>query len=413
MRQEARTKYVILVGDGMADYPLEAFGGKTCLEAAATPNMDRVAACGLGRVRTVPEGMESGSDIANLSLMGYDPLRYHTGRSPLEAAGMGVELLDGDVAFRMNLVTLERRSEDEIVIISHNAGDITTQEARVLVEALRRELESPLIKLHTGVAFRHLLTWKGGTLSSPTVPPHDVLDRNVASYMHTADHDPVAALIRRSWDVLSAHPVNHARKAAGKIPATSIWLWGQGRPPVMPSFESFYGLTGGVISAVDLIKGIGIYAGLRPVPVEGATGLLDTNYEGKVREAIRGLDDEDLMFLHVEAPDEAGHSGDPDMKIRAIEYFDARIVGPVLQGLEEMGRDFRVLVVSDHFTPISRRTHTPEPPPFAWATRQDLARQLPPRPFSESESLKNGLLLDPGYEIMRMFTRIGDSLTGT
>ncbi len=388
----------------MADYPLEELGGRTCLEAAETPNMDRVAACGLGRVRTIPEGMEPGSDIANLSLMGYDPVRFHTGRSPLEAAGMGVELGVDDVAFRMNLVTLERRSEEEAVITTHSAGDITTEEAGVLVDALRVELEDDFIKLHAGVSFRHLMAWKDGPEGASTIPPHDVLEQNVASYLHTADRDPVVALIRRSWDVLDSHPVNKLRLAAGKSPATSIWLWGQGRPPVMPSFESCHGLTGGVISAVDLIRGLGIYAGFRPIPVEGATGFLDTNYEGKVLEALRGLDKEDLIFLHVEAPDEAGHSGNADTKILAIEYFDARIVGPVLKGLEDMGPDYRVLVVSDHFTPIVRRTHTPEPPPFAWASKRELAGRRSPRPFTETESIRSGLLFDPGCEIMRVFT---------
>ncbi len=404
MKKENRTKYVILVGDGMADYPLEELGGRTCLEAAETPGMDRVAACGIGRVRTIPEGMEPGSDIANLSLMGYDPARFHTGRSPLEAAGMGVELDIDDVAFRMNLVTLERRSEEEAVITTHSAGDISTEESRVLVEALRGELQDDFIKLHAGVSFRHLMAWKDGPENAPTIPPHDILEQNVAPYLDTAHRDPVVALIRRSWKILEDHPVNEGRRTAGKSPATSIWLWGQGRPPVMPSFESLYGLTGGVISAVDLIRGLGIYAGLRPIPVQGATGLLDTNYEGKVHEALRGLDKEDLIFLHVEAPDEAGHSGNAGTKIRAIEYFDARIVAPVLRGLEETGSDYRVLVVSDHFTPIVRRTHTPEPPPFAWARKRELALRRPSRPFTETEALRSGLLFEPGYEIMGAFT---------
>lgn len=386
----------------MADYPLEELGGRTCLEAADTPNMDRVAACGIGRVRTVPERTEPGSDIANLSLMGYDPSRYHTGRSPLEAAGMGVELDTDEVAFRMNLVTLDRRSEEESVITSHSAGDISTVEAADLVDALRGELEGDLITLHAGVSFRHLLAWKGGPEDASTIPPHDVLDQNVASYLQNA-RDPVVDLIRRSWNLLEAHPVNERRRANGMRTANSIWLWGQGRPPAIPSFESCYGLTGGVISAVDLIRGLGIYAGLHPIPVEGATGLLDTNYEGKVREALRGLGRYDLVFLHVEAPDEAGHNGNPEMKVKAIEYFDARIVGPVLEGLEENFTDYRILVAADHFTPIARRTHTPEAPPFAWARRSDLAGRHSPRKFSESESQRSGLLLDPGYRIMGAF----------
>ncbi len=403
MVERNQTKYVILVGDGMGDYPLEELGDRTPLEAAETPNMDRVAACGMGRVRTIPEGMSPGSDVANLSLMGYDPRRFLTGRSPLEAASMGVALAPDEVAFRMNLVTLERRSGGEAVITTHSAGDITTEEGRALVEALRGELEDDGIALHAGVAFRHLLVWRDGPQDAQTIPPHDVLEQDMASYLATADRDPVVDLIRRSWGLLESHPVNEARRRKGLSPATSIWLWGQGRPPAMPSFESRYGLRGGVISAVDLIKGMGIYAGFRPIPVEGATGFLDTNYEGKVREALRGLESEDLIFLHVEAPDEAGHSGHAGTKVTAIERFDARIVGPMLDGLEALGVDYRVLVVSDHYTPIVRRTHTPEPAPFAWARKRELSEPHPGRAFTEAEAERSGLLVDPGHGIMEAF----------
>lgn len=404
MVERNRTKYVILVGDGMADYPVEELAGKTPLEAAETPNMDRVTACGLGRVRTIPQGLEPGSDVANLSLMGYDPTRFHTGRSPLEAASMGVTLQPDEVAFRMNLVTLERGPGDRAVVSSHSAGDLSSEEGGVLVDALRRELEGDGIALRAGVGYRHLLIWKNGPEDAPTVAPHDVLERDMAWYLDTADRDPVVALMRRSWDLLAAHPVNENRRRTGRSPATSIWLWGQGKPPLMPSFQSLYGLSAGVISAVDLIKGIGICAGFQPVPVEGATGLLDTNYEGKVEKALEGLERKDLIFLHVEAPDEAGHSGNAGVKVQAIEYFDGRVVGPMLEGLEAGGWDYRVLVVSDHFTPIIRRTHTPEPAPFAWARKKELARCSRSRSFSEAEALRSGLLFDPGCEIMGAFT---------
>ncbi len=404
MAKSNQIKYVILVGDGMADYPVEELGGRTPLEAARTPHMDRVAGCGIGRVRTIPEGMEPGSDVANLSLMGYDPLRFHTGRSPLEAASMGVALEPDEVAFRMNLVTLEHRNGGEAVITTHSAGDISTEEGRTLVEALRGVLEEDGITLHTGVAYRHLLVWRNGPEAVPTIAPHDVLDQDMTWYLDTADRDPVVALIRRSWDLLAAHPVNVERRRTGRSPATSIWPWGQGRPPRMPSFRSRYGFSGGVISAVDLIKGIGIYAGFEPVDVEGATGFLDTNYEGKVREALHALERKDLIFLHVEAPDEAGHSGHAGTKVEAIERFDARVVGPVLEGLESMGTDYRVLVVSDHFTPVVKRTHTPEPAPFAWARKRELAESRPPRSFSEAEALRSGRLFDPGHEVVEAFT---------
>mgnify|MGYP006279147299 CR=1 FL=1 len=395
---------MILVGDGMADYPVETLGGRTPLEAVDTPNMDRIAACGaIGRVRTIPEGMEPGSDVANLSLMGYDPRRFHTGRSPLEAASMGVTLRQDEVAFRMNLVCLEHRAGGERVITSHNAGDITTEEGRILVDALRNEMDGDGIALHAGVGFRHLLVWKNGPEELETTPPHDVLEQDMAAYLDRQDPDPVVALIRRSWSILSDHPVNRERLKRGNLPATSIWLWGQGRPPDMPSFESLYGLRAGVISAVDLIKGIGFFAGFHPIPVQGATGLLDTNYEGKVREALKGLDTCDLVFLHVEAPDEAGHSGVVETKMKAIEAFDARVVGPVLQGLEARSGPHRVLVVSDHFTPLSLRTHTPEPAPFAWAWGHELVRVPGDRRFTEAEALTSELLFDPGYRIVEGF----------
>lgn len=408
MHRDKHTRYLILVGDGMADYPLETLGGRTPLEAAHTPNMDRIAACGaVGRVRTIPEGMGPGSDVANLSLMGYDPRQFHTGRSPLEAASMGVALKGDEVAFRMNLVTLEHRAGGVRVITSHNAGDITTEEGRVLVDALRSELEGDGIALHAGVGFRHLLVWKDGPEALATTPPHDVLEQDMASYLDREDPDPVVALIRRSWPILSDHPVNRERSKNGKLPATSIWLWGQGRPPDMPSFESLYGLRSGVISAVDLINGIGIFAGFHPIPVQGATGLLDTNYEGKVCEALKGLDTYDLIFLHVEAPDEAGHSGVTETKMQAIEAFDARIVGPVLQGLADRSGDYRVLVVSDHFTPLSLRTHTPEPAPFAWARAHELAQSPGDARFTEAAALASGILFDPGYGIVRGFLEQG------
>jgi len=407
MPDKSSTRYVILVGDGMADYPLETLKGLTPLEFAHTPHMDRVASCGMGRVRTIPEGMEPGSDVANLSLMGYDPRVYHTGRSPLEAASMGVDLKDGEVAFRMNLVTLEHRAGGEIVITTHSSGDLSTEEGRALVASLKPVLENEAVTIHPGVAYRHLLVWSGGPEGAPTIPPHDVLEQDMAPYLATGDTDPVVRLIRRSWQVLADHPVNVERRKKGLSPATSIWPWGQGRPPAMPSFRSLHGLEGGVISAVDLIKGIGVYAGFHPIPVEGATGFLDTNYEGKVAGALEALESCDLVFVHVEAPDEAGHSGIVEDKVKAVELFDARIVGPVLAGLEASGWDYRVLVVSDHYTPIVRRTHTPEPAPFAWAWRRELAVASNTGRFTEKESMRSDLCLEEGFRIVEAFLKRG------
>ncbi len=397
-------RYAILVGDGMADYPVDEFGGRTPLEAAHTPHMDRIAASGvLGRVRAVPVGMEPGSDVANLSLLGYDPVQYHAGRGPLEAAGMGVELLDGQVCFRMNLVTLDHRPNGGAVMMSHSSGDIPAGEAAPLLEALGPVLASEGAEVRQGVGYRHLLVWPGGPEEAATIPPHDLLGRDVSGRL--SGGGPVAGLIKRSWAVLEDHPVNAERRRLGKSPANSIWPWGQGRPPRMPSLEGLYGIKGGVITAVDLIKGIGVCAGLSPIHVPGATGLLDTDYEGKVRACLEALGEMDLVFLHVEAPDEAGHAGDPREKVKAIEYFDRRVVGPVLEGMTLAGYPFRIMVASDHYTPISLRTHTTEPAPFAWADRGATTRSREPRGFTEDAAGRTGVLLEPGYGLMAAFVR--------
>ncbi len=401
-RDHKTTKYIILVGDGMADYPLEELGGKTPLEVAETPQMDRIAACRVGLVRTIPPGMEAGSDIANLSLLGYDPTAYHTGRAPLETASMGLDLTPDQVAFRMNLVSLERRSDDEIIMKSHSSGDITTSEAVEIVESLKQEITIPGIVIYPGVAYRHILLWDNGPVDAITIPPHDVLDQNMAPYLNHPSENPVLHLIRRSWPILHGHNVNRKRKEAGLKEANSVWLWGQGKAPTLPLFMDRYGLKGGVISAVDLIKGIGIYAGLRPIHVEGATGYINTNYRGKAEEALKGLESLDLIFLHVEAPDEASHNGDHREKIEAIENFDKKVVGTVLEGLEDFER-YRIMVVSDHFTPIVKRTHTEEPPPFAWAKKEELLLMPKGSPFTEREALKSGLMFEEGHELMKAF----------
>ncbi|MFZ7111649.1 MAG: cofactor-independent phosphoglycerate mutase [Desulfatiglandales bacterium] len=395
-------KYIILVGDGMGDYPLAELGGKTPLEAAHTPFMDRIAACRLGLLRTIPDGMEAGSDVANLSLLGYDPLKYHTGRSPLEAASLGLELTPTQVAFRMNLVTLDRRSDREIIMVSHSSGDITTEEAAPIVDHLRAAMVMPGIEIHRGVAYRHVLLWDHGPEKARTVAPHDVLDQNMAAYLNDASGHPVIDLIRRSWPLLDNHPVNLKRARSGLKAANSIWLWGQGKAPTMPPFKEIYGLSGGVISAVDLLKGIGVYAGFTPIHVEGATGYLDTNYQGKAAAALKGLRDLDFVFLHVEAPDEAGHAGNIKEKILAIEYFDEKIVRPVLQGLEAFD-DCRVMVVSDHLTPIVKKTHTSDPTPFAWAGKRELEAVLKGRRYNEKEAKAGELLYETGEALIRDF----------
>ncbi len=396
------TKYILLVGDGMADYPLPELNGKTPLETAKTPNMDRIAACRIGSAKTIPEGMEPGSDIANLSLLGYDPAVYHTGRAPFEAGSMGVKLNPSEVAFRMNLVTLDFKSARKIMMVSHSSGDITTQEAGRIVESLKKEMVIPAVRMFPGIAYRHLLVWDKGPENAETIPPHDVLDQDMSSYLNDTEHNPIPPLIRGSWEVLKDHPVNMAREKKGLKKANSIWLWGQGKAPELSLFKEKYGLSGGVISAVDLLKGIGFYAGFESIPVEGATGYLDTNYRGKAEGAVTGLEHLDFMFVHVEAPDEASHNGNIEEKIQAIEAFDEKVVGIVLEGMTQFD-DYRIMVASDHFTPICKKTHTSEPAPFAWADKKELESGREGPGFTEESAKQSGLIFEKGHDLMPAF----------
>ena len=390
------------MGDGMADYAIAELGGRTPLEVAQTPHMDRIAACRIGLVRTIPEGMDPGSDVANLSLLGYNPETYHTGRAPFEAASMGITLGEHEVAFRMNLVTLDRKSENEILMVSHSSGDITTEEAREIVECLKQEVGTPGVEMYPGVAYRHLLVWDQGPADAETIPPHDVLGQNMAPYLNNRSSNPVPGLIRRSWGYLEQHPINIERRKRGLREANSIWLWGQGMSLGLPRFNERFGLQGGVISAVDLLKGIGVSAGLKPIEVEGATGYLDTNYRGKAEEALKGLEDLDFFFVHVEAPDEASHNGNIGEKIQAIEAFDEKVVGTVLEGMAGF-EDYRIMVASDHFTPISIKTHSSEPAPFAWASKKEIESGVGGRGFAEKDAQETGLVFEKGHELISVF----------
>jgi 2,3-bisphosphoglycerate-independent phosphoglycerate mutase len=392
----------VLIGDGMGDYPIAELGSKTPLEVAHTPNMDRIAACGIGLVQTIPHGMEPGSDVANLSLLGYDPAVYHTGRGPLEAASMGVELKPDDVAFRMNLVTLNWKSDSEIIMVSHSSGDITTPEGQELAKDLKKNLAVLGVAIYPGVAYRHLFVWNQGPETAKTIPPHDVLDQNMSPYLNGAGDNPIPGLIKRSWPVLGGHPVNADRRSRGLKEANSIWLWGQGKAPRLPAFSKRFNLQGGVISAVDLLKGIGVYAGFETIHVEGATGYLDTNYVGKARGALDALDRLDFVFVHVEAPDEAGHNALVKEKIQAIEAFDEKVVGTVLAGLERV-EDYRIMVAGDHLTPISKKTHTDDPTPFAWAGKEELSRGSKGPGFTERSAAASGLLFEKGHDLMPAF----------
>ncbi|MBW2061521.1 MAG: cofactor-independent phosphoglycerate mutase [Deltaproteobacteria bacterium] len=394
-------KYAILVGDGMGDYAIPELGNQTPLESADTPHMDALAQGGLlGLVRTIPKNMEAGSDVANLSIMGYDPAVYHTGRAPLEAASMGVSLADNEVAFRLNLINLTFKRGGHLIMRDHSAGNISTAEAHAIIEDLAGKL--PLEKgqkIYPGVSYRHLLVWPGLKSSLPTIAPHDYLDQDVTAYLNqSGEMKPLLDLIQASWPLLEKNPVNLKRKAKGLLVANSIWPWGQGRGLTMPTYQERWGINGAVVSAVDLIKGLGVYAGLKPINVPGATGFIDTDYEAKVKAALNSLKRTDLVFLHIEAPDEASHQGNLQEKIKAIEFFDSRVVGPMRAGLIEMG-DFRMLILCDHFTPISVKTHTPEPVPFII-----FPGPLPSnRAYSEKQASEAGIYFEQGHTLIDLF----------
>ncbi len=357
-------KVIILLGDGMSDELYSDLGNKSPLQAATTPNMDFMARHGLsGLADTVPWGLPPGSDVANLSVFGYDPRNCYTGRSPLEAISMGVTLGPNDVAFRMNLVTLKPHGSS-IYMQDFSAGHITSSEGGELVEALQQNLGSAEIEFHPGVGYRHLMVWRGGKDAMTGTPPHDITGKAIIDHLPKGDGaDTLINIMNHAQMVLHDHPVNKKRKDAGELPANSIWLWGHGKTPKITPYKEKFGLSGAVISAVDLIKGIGICAGLDVINVEGATGYIDTNYLGKAQAALTALETHDFVYVHVEAPDEASHAGRMDHKIQAIEDFDRQIVGTVLEGIKKFG-EYVILCTPDHPTPVKLMTHTSDPVPF-------------------------------------------------
>lgn len=356
-------KTVILVGDGMGDYGHAALGGKTILEAARTPGMDHLASHGkMALLQTVPEGMLPGSDIANLSLLGYRPEEFYTGRSPLEAASMGIELGAEEIAFRLNLVHVTEKN-GLMTMVDYSAGHISTAESHALIAALQAALPSQGLALYPGISYRHLLVVAADISGLQTVPPHDYPQKDVTPFWRNYGSVPLLAdFAHKAREILAEHPVNRRRIAEGKLPANAVWLWGEGKAPAMLTLQEMYGVSGALISAVDLLKGIGVYAGMEVVDVEGATGYLDTNYQGKVDAALTALERHDLVLVHVEAPDETGHQGLLKEKTQAIEDFDRAIVQPVLAGLKKF-KPFRLVICMDHFTPIALRTHTIDPVP--------------------------------------------------
>jgi len=393
-----KIKTVILIGDGMGDLPIAELGGLTPLEYVDTPAMDFVAKNGeLALLKTVPDGYPPGSDVANLSLLGYRPEEFYTGRSPLEAASMGVDLAPEDMAFRCNLVTLDRNDDGRVIMVDYSAGHISTPEAHELIGALAAQLNDANLRFHPGVSYRHLLVVKDSPENYEAPPPHDHTGQDVSetwnSMLNTA---LLGKLIGKACDILANHEVNRQRLKSGKKPANAIWLWGQGRAPAMPTLQERYGVRGSLISAVDLLKGIGVYAGLKIVNVDGATGYIDTNYAGKVAAALKCAAADDLVVVHVEAPDEAGHQGSRENKLKAIGDFDSKVVKPVLDGLKQ-GPPFRLVVAMDHFTPLCIMTHDSMPVPIAIydSERPDLASGLA---YNEQNAIKSGLLYPDGQD---------------
>jgi 2,3-bisphosphoglycerate-independent phosphoglycerate mutase len=395
-------KYLILLADGMADYALDVLGGRTPLEYAHTPYMDRMAGKGtLGLIDTIPHGLQAGSDVANLAVLGYDPRICYTGRGPLEAANLGILLSPKDIAFRCNLVTLGNGTD--VVMEDFTAGHISSAEAKQILSDFQSVIGSEIFRFYPGVGYRNLMVWKEGKADLTATPPHDITGKSIVPYLpRGSGSDEVNRLMRLSRDFLADHPINISRKKRGLKQATSIWLWGQGRAPRMQKITDRFNIRGGVISAVDLLNGIGIYAGLDVLPVVGATGYTDTNYRGKAEKALSALQELDLVFVHVEAPDEMGHEGNIQGKIKSIEDFDEKIVGTALQGSDSL-ESFRIAVLGDHPTPISLKTHAADPSPFAVISSIEAENQAKGYSFGEQMAAGAGNFISPGHLFMEIF----------
>lgn len=390
----------------MADLPCEVLGGKTPLQAAHKPMMDQIASRGtIGMVQTVPQGLKPGSDVANLSVMGFDPEQCYTGRSPLEAASIGVNMEQGDVSFRCNLVTLsEEQPYEEKTMVDYSADEISTQEAHQLIQAVNDAFATDQLSFFGGISYRHLLLWHGISFDFSLTPPHDISGKRIGDYL--PNHPVLLEMMKKSCDILKDHPVNIERKKAGKRPANAIWIWGQGTKPGLASFLELYGKKTTVISAVDLIKGIAKCAGMESVDVPGATGTVDTNFEGKAQAAIDALKrGQELVYLHMEAADESGHRFETDNKVKSIELIDSKVIRPVWEYLEKSGEEYKLLVLPDHPTPLSLGTHTSDPVPFAlfdsrWekSGREGIC-------YSEEEGKRSGIFVQPGWQLMTRFLK--------
>lgn len=395
-------KYIVILGDGMAGEPLEALGGKTTLEAAATPNMDALASMGMmGLAKMVPAGMKPGSDVANLAVLGYDPKRNYSGRSPLEALSVGVAMEPEDIIFRCNLVTLsEAEPYEQKTIIDHSSGEISSEDADILMDAIREAFNNEQFQFYSGTSYRHITVWKNGSVLD-FEQPHDHLGEVIGAYL--PKEAAFREMMEKSFDILNNHPLNVKRAAEGKNKANSLWFWGAGTKPSLSNFEEKTGLKGTMISAVDLLKGIAVGAGMEVVNVEGATGSLHTNYEGKANAAVKALleDGRDLVYVHVEAPDEMGHQGSMTDKVQAIEYLDSRIIAPIKAAMDESGEEYRMLILPDHPTPIRIRTHSADPIPYIMYDSRRQSRKI--ARYSEAEAAAAGLLETDGYKLMEQF----------
>ena len=402
-------KYIVILADGMADYPLDDFGSKTPMQIASKPNIDFLAKSSeIGLVKNVPENLPAGSDVANLSAMGYDPQKCYTGRSPLEAVSMGIDIKNTDMIFRCNVVNItedEENFEDKI-ITDHSSDEITTEEAKVLIETVQSAFGNDEFNFYPGVSYRHALVWDNGPDKFDLTPPHDILERRVGDYLPKGENSAkLLEMMKKSYDILNTHPINLARQERGLKKANSIWIWGEGRKPSLESFEKAHGLKGSVISAVDLIKGIGICAGLNSIDVEGATGNVHTNFDGKAKaclEAIKGGDD--YVFVHMEAPDEAGHRAETDNKIRSIELIDEKVVGYLIKELNSLSIDYRMLILPDHPTPLCLRTHTRDAVPYLIYDSTD-KKNSGISSFDEQTASESGILIEQGYKLMERFIK--------
>ena len=401
-------KYIVVLADGMADYPVQELQGRTPLQAAATPTIDYLARFGeTGMVKTVPEGMPPGSDTANLSVMGYDPKVYYSGRSPFEAISIGLELADSDVVFRCNVVTLSADEPyAEKIMLDHSADEISTVEARLLMETVNQKLHTDVLTFYPGVSYRHILVWNNAPFDFVLTPPHDIINKKIREYLPGGPYQDIfLEMMEKSSSFLKEHPVNKKREECGLRPANSIWLWGEGKKPALSGFFEKYGLKGSVISAVDLIKGIGICAGLNSIDVEGVTGNYRTNYEGKAQAALNALKEgQEFVYIHLEGPDECGHRYEIENKVKAIEEIDKRIIKVIKEELDIQNEDYKIMVLPDHPTPLCLRTHTSEAVPFLIYQSND-KKEDTGRVYDEFRAGDSGICFAEGHRLMDYFLK--------